>query len=134
MQNIYHIHQSSNSYWENHWTDTDYFLCDSEEEYQKLMQEYRKKREDVEKRYKTNKNDSSARWCYSNFIFHPEGKIHANEYYYAHEWCGKEFDAFGFGWHENLERSSHYKYFLKPNSVINENVSSAVGKFTGYGS
>ena len=34
MKNIYHIHQSSNSYWDNRWTDTDYYLCDTEEEYQ----------------------------------------------------------------------------------------------------
>ena len=50
------------------------------------------------------------------------------------EWCGKEFDAFGFCWSERLERSTHYKYFLKPGSVTNESVSSAVGRFTGYGS
>lgn len=25
MKNIYHIHQSSNSYWDSHWTDTDYY-------------------------------------------------------------------------------------------------------------
>lgn len=39
MKNIYHIHQSSNSYWENRWTDTDYYLCDSEEEYQQKLAE-----------------------------------------------------------------------------------------------
>ena len=47
---------------------------------------------------------------------------------------GKEFDAFGFCWSKRLERSTHYKYFLKPGSVTNESVSSAVGRFTGYGS
>lgn len=30
MKNIYHIHQSSNSYWDSRWTETDYYLCDSE--------------------------------------------------------------------------------------------------------
>lgn len=134
MKNIYHIHQSSNSYWESHWTDTDYYLCESEDEYSKLLREYQDKRKEVVERYKQAPDDCGNKWCYNNFILHEEAKIHANEYYYAHEWCGKEFDAYGFGWSENLERSSHYKYFLKPNSVTNESVSSAVGRFTGYGS
>lgn len=68
------------------------------------------------------------------FQLSKEQKVHASEYYYAHEWGGKEFDAFGFCWSERLERSTHYKYFLKPGSVTNESVSSAVGRFTGYGS
>lgn len=42
MKNIYHIHQSSNSYWESHWTNTDYYLCDTEEEYQQKLAEYKK--------------------------------------------------------------------------------------------
>lgn len=134
MKNIYHIHQSSNSYWESHWTEEDYYLCDSEEEYQQLLMEYKNKRKDVVERYEKEPEDWSKKWCFNNFIFHSEGKIHASEYYYAHEWCGKEFDAYGFGWSENLERSSHYKYFLKPNSVTGESVSEAVGRFTGYGS
>ena len=54
MKNIYHIHQSSNSYWESHWTDTDYYLCDTEEEYQQKLAEYKKKREDVVSRYEAN--------------------------------------------------------------------------------
>ena len=76
MKSIYHIHKSSNSYWDSHWTDTDYYLCDSEEEYQELLQEYRKKREDVEQRYRANRHDSSAEWCYLNFIFHQIGRAH----------------------------------------------------------
>lgn len=134
MKNIYHIHQSSNSYWDSHWTDTDYYLCDSEEEYQQLLEEYKNKRKEVVERFDKDPEDWRNKWCYNNFIFHPEGKIHADEYYYAHEWCGREFDAYGFGWSEELERSSHYKYFLKPGSVTNESVSEAVGRFTGYGS
>lgn len=134
MKNIYHIHQSSNSYWESHWTDTDYFLCDSDEEYQKLLAEYKNKREEVVRKYKEDSSNWSNQWCYHNFHFYEEGKIHASEYYYAHEWCGRQFDAYGFGWHETLERSSHNKYFLKPGSVSNESVSDAVGRFTGYGS
>lgn len=134
MKNIYHIHKSSDSYWDSHWTDTDYYLCDTEEEYQQEMSKYKQKREAIIRRYKEEPDGYGNKWQYQNFLFHQEGKIHANEYYYAHEWRGKEFDAYGFGWSENLERSSHYKYFLKPGSVTNESVSSAVGKFTGYGS
>ena len=98
MKNIYHIHQSSNSYWDNRWTDTDYYLCDSEDEYQQKLAEYTEKRKQIEKDF------------------------------------GKEFDAFGFCWSKRLERSTHYKYYLKPGSVCNETRSSAVGRFTGYGS
>ena len=60
MENIYHIHQSSNSYWESHWTDTDYFLCDSEEEYQKLLAEYKNKREEVVRKYKEDPDNWST--------------------------------------------------------------------------
>lgn len=52
MKNIYHIHQSSNSYWDSHWTDTDYYLCDSEEEYQQKLAEYTEERKQIEKDFK----------------------------------------------------------------------------------
>ena len=134
MKNIYHIHQSSNSYWESHWTEENYYLCDSEEEYQQLLAEYKNKRKNVVERYEEAPEDWCKKWCFNNFIFLEEDKVHANEYYYGHEWCGKSFNAYGFGWFERRERSSHYKYFLKPDSVTGENESDAVGRFTGYGS
>nr|DAX12344.1 MAG TPA: hypothetical protein [Caudoviricetes sp.] len=133
MKNIYHIHQSSNSYWDNHWTDTDYYLCDSEEEYQQKLAEYTEERKQIEKDFKENPTEAN-KYRALFFQLSKEQKVHANEYYYAHEWCVKEFDAFGFCWSKRLERSTHYKYFLKPGSVTNESVSSAVGRFTGYGS
>ena len=97
------------------------------------MAEYTEKRKQIEKEFKENPTELSK----SRALFlqlSKEQKVHASEYYYGHEWCGKEFDAFGFCWSERLERSTHYKYFLKPGSVTNESVSSAVGRFTGYGS
>lgn len=133
MKNIYHIHQSSNSYRDSHWTDIDYYLCDSEEEYKQLMAKYAEKRKNIEEEYKRNQNFSTE-WMFNYFLFSKEEKVHAKEYYYAHEWCGKSFDAIGFYWYERLERSSHYKYFLRPGSISNESRSSAVGRFTGYGS
>lgn len=68
MKNIYHIHQSSNSYWESHWTDTDYYLCDSEEEYQQKLAEYKKKREDIISRYEANKSDMAAEILLLQFL------------------------------------------------------------------
>lgn len=133
MKNIYHIHQSSNSYWDSHWTDTDYYLCDSEEEYQQKLAEYTEERKQIEKDFKENPTKAN-KYRALFFQLSKEQKVHANEYYYAHEWCGKEFDAFGFCWSKRLERSTHYKYYLKPGSVCNETRSSAVGRFTGYGS
>lgn len=59
MKNIYHIHQSSNSYWDNHWTDTDYYLCDSEEEYQQKLAEYTEERKQIEKDFKENPTEAT---------------------------------------------------------------------------
>lgn len=133
MKNIYHKHQSSNSYWDSRWIDTDYYLCDSEDEYQQKLAEYTEKRKQIEKELKENPTELSKRRALFLQLSR-EQKVHASEYYNGYEWCGKEFDAFGFCWSERLERSTHYKYFLKPGSVTNESVSSAVGRFTGYGS
>ena len=93
MKNIYHIHQSSNSYWDSRWTDTDYYLCDSEDEYQQKLAEYTEKRKQIEKEFKENPTELSK----SRALFlqlSKEQKVHASEYYYGHEWCGKEFPAF----------------------------------------
>lgn len=119
MKNIYHIYTSSNSYWNNEWYNTDYYLCDTEEEYQQLMAEYQAKRKKIEEDYAAaNGNpDFNLKWQYNNFRFTPEQKVHASEYYYAHEWQGKTFDAIGFCWFERLERSTHTNYYLKPGSV-----------------
>lgn len=59
MKNIYHIHQSSNSYWDSRWTDTDYYLCDSEDEYQQKLAEYTEKRKQIEKEFKENPTELS---------------------------------------------------------------------------
>lgn len=117
MKQIYHIHQSSNSYSCSEWYDTDYYLCDSEEEYQQLMTKYKAKREKIESDYAENPKDFNINWMYHNFRFTPEQKVYAKEYYYGHEWQGKTFDAIGFCWYERLERSSHTNYYLKPGSV-----------------
>ena len=59
MKNIYHIHQSSNSYWDSRWTETDYYLCDSEDEYQQKLAEYTEKRKQIEKEFKENPTELS---------------------------------------------------------------------------
>lgn len=134
MESIYHIRHSGNSYDNNHWNYIDYYLCNSEDEYQQKLSEYRCKQEEIKKRYLENPNNFSNKWCYHNFFFQEEGKIYANIYYYAHEWCGKEFDAYGFGWHETLEASRHSYYFLKPGSLKNINEISVTEHFNIYGS
>lgn len=133
MKNIHHIHQSSNSCWDSRWTETDHYPCDSEDEYQQKLAEYTEKRKQIGKEFKENPTElSKSRAPF--LLLSKEQKVHASEYYRGHEWCGKEFDAFGFCWSERLERSTHYKYYLKPGSVCNETRSSAVGRFTGHGS
>lgn len=61
MKNIYHIHQSSNSYWDSRWTDTDYYLCDSEDEYQQKLAEYTEKRKQIEKEFSRRTQRNLAR-------------------------------------------------------------------------
>ena len=118
MKNIYHIHKSSNSYWNNEWYDTDYYLCESLEEYNSILEKYKTKRKEIEESFKsTEKPDCALKWRYHNFKFTDEGKIHASEYYYGHEWQGKTFDAIGFSWFERLERSTHTNYYIKPGTL-----------------
>lgn len=117
MKNIYHIHQSSNSYWNNEWYDTDYMLCDTDEEYNEIVRKLEEKRKKIDDEYAAKPNDFNAKWRHNNFRYTKEGKVHASEYYYAHEWQGKTFDAVGVCWYERLERSSTTTYYLKPGSV-----------------
>lgn len=79
MKIVYHKHNTSNSCWDNYSYDEDWYLCDSEEEYQSKLEEYRKKHEEDKN------NDNFKKYpCYMP-CFHDEGKMHASEYYYAHE-------------------------------------------------
>lgn len=113
MINVYHKHQTSNSYWDNYSYDENWYLCNSEEEYQDKLDEYRKKHEN-------NKNNESYK---QNPQYMPrlmsEGKITAREYYYAHEWTGKNFDAFGFAYTRKYERGEKTEYFIKPGTMGN---------------
>ena len=134
MKNIYHIHQSSNSYWNNEWYDTDYYECDSMEEYNSLFEKYKEKWRTIEDDFKSTNNPSwNAKWKYENFRLIGEGKIHASEYYYGHEWQGKTFDAIGFGWFERLERSTHTYYYIKPGTLgkITECTDAGIGWMYG---
>lgn len=111
MDNIYHKHTSSNSYWDNHWREEDYYLCESMEEYEQIMAAKKKETED----YKKSRNaEIYGAW---RFDCSEEKDIHADEFYYAHEWQGKKFDAVGFTFVKHLERSDHYYHYLKPGSV-----------------
>lgn len=76
MKNIYHIHQSSNSYWDSHWTDTDYYLCDSEEEYQQKLAEYTEERKQIEKDFKENPTEAN-KYRALFFQLSKEQKVHA---------------------------------------------------------
>jgi len=112
MKKIYHTHTSSNSFLGNSWTEEDWFLCDTEEEYQNEVQKCRD--EVAEYQEKQAKHYGSWRFKCSE-----EEELHAREYYYGHEWQGKNFDCEGVCFERHLERSNHYKYIIKPNSVRN---------------
>ena len=113
MKLYYHVHQSSNSYNDHSWYEEDWNLCDTEEEYQELLVRYKievqEKREDYISR------------GYGSYApqFHEENELHASEYYYGHEWTGKNFDAVGFCYTVYHERGSYKHYYLKPDSVKN---------------
>ena len=113
MKNVYHKHSSSKSYWDNYSYDEDWYLCESEEEYQDLLEEYRKKHEED----KTNENYKQYP-CYMP-CFYSEGKMQAREYYYAHEWTGKNFDCIGFSYLRKFERGECHKHFIKPGTMGN---------------
>lgn len=112
MKKIEYKHQSSNGM-SAFFSDDDYYLCDTEEEYNKERKLYEAKAEWAKKDY--------ARRGYANYTpeLSKEKKIHSGEYYYGHEWRGKNFDAFGFSWTIRDSRSQQTIYILKPGSVSN---------------
>lgn len=114
MKEIYRKHQTSNGMTYSYWDDV-YYLCSTEEEYQKALADYKA-------RYEKDKADYAKRG-YARFTptFINEGKVHASEYYYAHEWRGINFDAFGFSYTIRDSVGSTTTYILKPNSVTNFN-------------
>lgn len=117
MKLIYHKHQSSDSFSDHSWWDEDWYLCDTEEEYQKLRERY-------EKEAKEKKVDYTKRG-YERYApeFDDERKLKATEYYYGHEWRGENFNAIGFSYTQYHERGSYKYFYLKPGSV--ENVTQA---------
>lgn len=129
MQTIYRIHKTSNSYWNSEYYDTNYYLCDTEEEYQKKLEELKAVRQKIADEYKK----FEAQGCYKNYYVtgepfiaqtkyerisvSDEGEVTANEFYENHEWQGKSFKAFGFCHSIHYERGYESNYYLKPNSV-----------------
>lgn len=110
MKKIYHTHQSSNGM-DPFYYDEDYFVCDTEEEYKEQRKKYEAKAEWAKKDY--------SRRGHANYtpVLSEEKKIHASEYFYGHEWRGKNFDAIGFSWTLRDSLSSETTYILKPSSV-----------------
>lgn len=113
MEHIYHKHQTSNGMNYSYW-DSDYYLCETEEEYSEQRKMY-------EQKLASCKQDYAKRGCqrYTPSLS-KEQEIHAREYYYAHEWTGKNFDAVGFSWKEWDSIGSRTIYILKPGSIKNE--------------
>lgn len=113
MKNIYHTHQTSNGMDYSYWDDV-YYLCDTEEEYANERKRY-------EERLASCKGDYKKRGV-ENFMptLSKEHAIKAREYYYAHEWTGKNFDAVGFSWTERDPIGSRTEHILKPGSISNQ--------------
>lgn len=110
MRQIYRKHQTSNGMNYSYWDDV-YYLCDTEEEYQQQLADYKARAERAKVDY--------AKRGYARYTptLSQEGKIHASEYYYAHEWTGKNFDAYGFSYTERDNIGSTTTHILKPGSV-----------------
>lgn len=120
MKKIYSYHTSSDSYWESRFYEHEYFLCETDEEYKEQWQKAIEMRDERKKRADEAQNKYFADAIRQSLVLMSEDKVHASEYYYCHEWNGRSFDAIGFGVFEHLERSDHYRYYLKPGSVKNE--------------
>lgn len=112
MKEIYRKHQTSNGMDYSYWDDV-YYLCEDDAEYQVQLGKYKAWTEKAKEDY--------ARRGYAMFTptLSKEGKIHASEYYYGHEWRGKSFDAYGFSYTERDSVGSSTTHILKPNSVTN---------------
>lgn len=110
MKEIYRKHQTNNGVNYSYWDDV-YYLCSTEEEYQKALADYKARQEFTKVDY--------AKRGYAQYTptLSKEGEIHASEYYYAHEWTGKNFDAYDFSYTIRDNIGSTTTYILKPNSV-----------------
>lgn len=117
MKHIYHKHQTSNGMNYSYWDD-DYYLCETEEEYQEQRKKYEQKLAFCTEDYK-------KRGCaFYTPTLSKEGKVTAREYYYGHEWRGRNFNAVGFSWTERDSVGSHTTYILKPSSITNQSYAS----------
>lgn len=111
MKRIYHEHTSSNSYWDSSWYDADWYLCESDEEYESQKAFYKKKAEDYQK------SDNAKHYGAWRMSCSEEKNLHAKEYYYGHAWQGKTFDCIGVCFSEHLERNDRDTYIIKPGTV-----------------
>lgn len=113
MEHYYHKHQTGNG--RNYsYSDYDYYLCETEEEYKQKRKEYEQKLAFCKKDY------TERGYARYTPTLSKEQEIHAREYYYAHEWTGKNFDAVGFVWREHDNVGSRTIYIMKPGSIKNE--------------
>ncbi len=134
MKLIYNYTLQSKSFADNTWSKYEYYLCESDTEYETAMAVFLRKAKNIQEDFDKNPEDIRAQYKWFNYHFMGQRMIEANEYYQGHEWCGKHFIARGFSWSERIDGNMTTKYFLMPNSIKHEGVSEKVGKFNGYGS
>lgn len=110
------ILQESPQYIQGGWSDNTYYLCETEEEYQQKLAEYRQKRKEIEEATDPYADFRRRRWYISEDIkiSRVEKMINYDGFV---ESDGRSLSAEGFRWHEEYERSDKNLFFIKPNSV-----------------
>lgn len=111
MKNIYRQYKQSNSYSDPRSSESNWLLCESQEEYDENVAAYQKKAEDYKK------SDNAKQYGEWRMTCSKEDNLHAREYYSEHAWQGREFDCVGVCFSEHYERSDHYTYIIKPGTV-----------------
>lgn len=103
------------------WSDQKYYLCETEEEYKQKLNEYRKKRKEIEEA-----TDAYADFRRNNWHLDEDVRIvrmpRTVNFDGFVESDGKHLEAIGFCWHESYERSDADWYFIKPGTVKAQNV------------
>lgn len=99
------IYETKSNDWRSTW-----YLCESEKEYTEKQREISSLCSRIQK-------ERRIRGCSDNQLpkVLDETTLHAEPFYYGHEWHGREFYAIGFAYRDTLCRES--RYFLKPGTI-----------------
>lgn len=125
MKRISHVHDSSNGM-TSWWSDTDIFLCETDEEYQETFNKYKEEFAAHEAKYNELKDKEgfeawNARFIHNNWSLSAEQKIserprnRCSDGWHYQE--GNYVEGVGFTVYKSYERSSERKTYVKPGAL-----------------